>query len=101
MNAFKQQIEQGNAEIRVELKGGFIRVYHAEDGVLLHKRIAYQGDWAELWNELSRPDRGNSSVLSRRELSKKLSLEICTYIFYALGLFLGFKFIMFLIYVFA
>ena len=94
------ELERGSAEIRVQLKNGFIRVYHSEDGSLLHKRPARSGDWAELWKELSRADRDGVNVLGHVELSKKLGLEILTYILYGAGLILSFKFIMFLIYVF-
>ena len=97
---FMYELEKGRAEISVELRNGFIYVYHCEDGTLLHKRPARKGDWAELWKELSRADRDGVNILGRRELSKKASLEIITYIMYAAGLFLGFRFIMFLIYVF-
>lgn len=65
------ELEKGNAEIRIELKGGFIRVYHHESGELLHKRLARKGDWSNLWAELSKPDRNNGvSVLGRVELPK-------------------------------
>jgi len=94
------EIEKGESKIIVELKGGFIRVFHYETGEELHKRIARRGDWAELWTELSRADRDGVNVLGRRELSKETSAQILTYLFYGAGLFLGFKFLMFLIYVF-
>lgn len=97
---YLNELEKGAAEIRIELKGGFIRVYHAESGELLHKRLARKGDWAELWAELSRADRHGVNVLGRRELSKQTSLEILTYLGYGIGLVLFFKFIMFLIHVF-
>jgi hypothetical protein len=94
------ELERGSAEIRVQLKNGFIRVYHCEDGSLLHERPARLGDWAELWTELSRADRDGVSVLGRVEISKKLGLEVLKYAIYGAGLILGFKFIIFLIYVF-
>ena len=97
---FMYELEKGRAEISVELRNGFIYVYHCEDGTLLHKRPARKGDWAELWKELSRADRDGVNVLGAREISKETSLQILTYLFYAVSLFLGFKFIMFLIYVF-
>jgi len=94
------ELEKGESSITVELKGGFIRVYHNETGEELHKRFARKGDWAELWKELSRADRDGINVLGRRELSRETSAQILTYLFYGAGLFLGFKFLMFLIYVF-
>lgn len=94
------ELEKGESSINVELKGGFIRVYETETGEEIHKRLARKGDWAELWKELSRADRDGVNVLGAREISKEMSLQILTYLFYAVSLFLGFKFIMFLIYVF-
>lgn len=68
---YLNELEKGAAEIRIELKGGFIRVYHQESGELLHKRLARRGDWASLWNELSKPERNNGvNILGRVELSK-------------------------------
>ena len=94
------ELEKGRAEISVELRNGFIYVYHCEDGSLLHKRPARKGDWAELWKELSRADRDGVNVLGRVELPKNIGREVLTYILYGAGLVLSFKFIMFLIYVF-
>jgi hypothetical protein len=97
---FMYELEKGESKIVVELKGGFIRVFHHETGEELHKRFARKGDWAELWTELSRADRDGINVLGRRELSRETSIEILKYLAYGVSLFLGFKFLMFLIYVF-
>lgn len=70
---YLNELEQGAAAIRIELKGGFIRVYHTESGELLHKRLARKGDWASLWNELSKPERHNGvNILGAREIKSSL-----------------------------
>lgn len=72
---YLNELEQGAAAIRIELKGGFIRVYHVESGELLHKRLAQKGDWASLWAELSKAERHNGlNVLGVREVSKRTLL---------------------------
>lgn len=65
-----KKLEKGSAEIIVQLKSGFIYVYHSEDKQLLHKRPAEAGDWASLWNELSKADRTGVNVLSSVNISK-------------------------------
>lgn len=90
MKDFLQPIEQGSANIRVELKGGFIRVYHVETGEELHKRIARKGDWAELWKELSRADRNGTNVLSVIQRAKEDGKEI-----FSCFLFMGLLFALF------
>ena len=84
---FLQPIEKGSANIRVELKGGFIRVYHVETGEELHKRIARQGDWAELWKELSRADRNGIGVLSVIETVKAKKVDYILDILFLIFLF--------------
>ena len=70
---YLNELEKGEAAIRIELKGGFIRVYHTESGELLHKRLARKGDWISLWEELSKPERHNGqSVLGHLEIKSSL-----------------------------
>jgi hypothetical protein len=64
-----KELEKGSAEIIVQLKRGFIYVYHSEDKQLLHKRPAQAGDWASLWDELSKAERTGINVLSSRNFS--------------------------------
>ena len=64
-----KELEIGSAEIIVELKKGFIYVYHSEGKQLLHKRSAEAGDWLRLWDELSKADRTGVNVLSHRKIS--------------------------------
>jgi hypothetical protein len=98
---FLQPIEKGSANIRVELKGGFIRVYHVETGEELHKRIARQGDWADLWKELSRADRNGIGVLSVIETIKQDRKELFYSLLFCGVLFVLFKLAMLFTYIFS
>jgi len=39
---------KGHAKIKVEIKNGFLFVYH-NDGTLLHKRNATPQTWEKIW----------------------------------------------------
>ena len=47
--------EKGSAGITITLHDGVICVYHEQDGTLLHKRDAWDGEWDELWQFIRRP----------------------------------------------
>jgi hypothetical protein len=48
------QLEKGSASLRVELQGGEIKVFHGTDGELLFERLALDGDWDKIINELKK-----------------------------------------------
>ncbi len=45
-----RQLARGAASIRMELTGGQLLVFHGDDGIKLHQRPIYEGEWDELWN---------------------------------------------------
>ena len=51
MEQNKKVEEKGNAEIKVCLTCGEIKVYHSE-GSLLFDKTAKKGDWDKIWNAI-------------------------------------------------
>ena len=47
-------LEKGSAEIRLELKKGFITVYHIEYNTVLAKWKANKNDWHKIWLTIDR-----------------------------------------------
>ena len=48
------QLEKGSASLMVELNNGQIKVFHGTDGNLLFERLALNGDWDKIINELKK-----------------------------------------------
>lgn len=48
------KLQTGAASLRVELRKGQIKVFHGTDGNLLFERLALDGDWNKIINELKK-----------------------------------------------
>ena len=46
------QTEKGAASLHIELKDGFITVYHGTDGIVLHRCEVEEGTWERMFDSL-------------------------------------------------
>lgn len=56
-NKNKKALEKGGAQINIRLRDGKMIVRHTnQEGVLLHERNCFNGEWDELWEFIRRSD---------------------------------------------